>query len=88
MDQAITLMLAGVNECVAIFPVDLHQRNTGMTGLLICTVSLMVLPGRQKALAFVRTVAENVPLTDVEALNINGLRAGNIILELVLRRKV
>jgi hypothetical protein len=36
---------------------------------------------------FVRTVAGErctIVLTDVEALNINGLRAGNIILELVL----
>jgi hypothetical protein len=36
---------------------------------------------------FVRTVAEEcstVVLTDIEALNINGLRAGNIIFELVL----
>jgi hypothetical protein len=36
---------------------------------------------------FVRTVAgecSTIVLTDVEALNINGLRAGNIIFELVL----
>jgi hypothetical protein len=45
------------------------------------------LSGRQSARFFVRTAAgerSTIVLTDVEALNINGLRAGNIIFDLVL----
>ncbi|PYX40496.1 MAG: hypothetical protein DMG83_26545, partial [Acidobacteria bacterium] len=45
------------------------------------------LSAKESVRLFVRTVAgerSTIVLTDVEALNINGLRTGNIIFELVL----
>ncbi len=66
------------------------NENTGMTGLPNLHDGFfdgLWLSGNKSVRLFVRTVAgerSTIVLTDVEALNINGLRAGNIILELVL----
>jgi hypothetical protein len=66
------------------------NENTGMTGLPNLHDGFfdgLWLSGNKSVRLFVRTVAEErftIILTDVDALNINGLRAGNIIFELVL----
>ncbi len=81
-----------VNECNDdLSPVaTCINENTGMTGLPNLHDGFfdgLWLSANKGVHLFVRTLAgerSTIVLTDVEALNINGLRAGNIILELVL----
>jgi hypothetical protein len=66
------------------------NENTGMTGLPTLHDGFfdgLWLSANKGVRLFVRTVAgerSTIVLTDVEALNFNGLRAGNIIFELVV----
>jgi hypothetical protein len=84
--------VAVLNECNRDFSpfATCINENTGMTGLPDLHDGFfdgLWFSANKSIRLFVRTVAggrSTIVLTDVEALNINRLRAGNIIFELVL----